>query len=688
MPKTTFKQKITLILFGFLLGIVLLEIGLRIGGSIFLYFQERANLASLKEKGEFVILCLGESTTQAGGLTSFPRQLEKILNLQDIGIKFTVLNKGISGTNTAHIVSGLKDNLEKYHPNMVITMMGINDGPGTIIYEDTPSVTSKLFFEKFRVYKLACLLQEHIAYMINEWSTTGTYDQSPVSKDTLQPKIPGPYSAKHKLGVPAVTDCLLEAPPDNFSKGDQFLLQGQLEEAGKCYKKAVVRAPEECYHSYIKLARLYHRKEDNPAKAEEYYKKAIAINPEDDKAYATGGDGLISLYREQNKWEEAERLAKKVIKLNPKNFLSYSELGRCYERKGGIDEALELYEKSFDLKPSHNQPFAKLTYFNNKLGRFQEVERICQRRISINPNDDKAYAALAISYNRQGKKESARKYFAKVDELRKSFYNRPTAQNYRKLIEILLDNLIQPVCVQYPMRNISDLKKMIPDQEKIIFVDNEKLFKAALKRGSYEDYFVDQFAGDFGHCTPIGNYLLAKNIADTLLASSFKGLGTIQPCPENTQIEKEYLFGKLNLLTSAAKILTASSRNLKDQAVDKLTDNNKLTYWHVSPDRLGEPAWIIIDFGEGNEERVRTLMALPRADIPQQFFHTAELFGSYNGKDWKPISRIIQEKVPDKPIWQEWNFTNNRAYRYYKLLITDGHEGGKFFSMAELALLK
>ncbi|MEA1928154.1 MAG: hypothetical protein U9N73_08090, partial [Candidatus Auribacterota bacterium] len=356
----------------------------------------------------------------------------------------------------------------------------------------------------------------------DEWKFSEKSDWSAAGKETLQPDIPRTHSASQKSGGPVATDCLLEAPADIFSKGDQFLLQGQLEEAGKCYDRLADRSPDECYHSYIKLARLYHRKKDNSAKAEECYKKAIALRPDDDKAYAKGGDGLISLYREQNKWKEAEMLAKKVIKFNPNNFLPYSELGRYYERKGIIDKALEMYNKSFDLMPSHNQPFAKLTFFNNKLGRFQEVERICNKRISINPNDDKAYAALAISYNRQGKKELARKYFAKVDKLRTSFYNRSTAQNYRKLLEILIENKIQPVCVQYPMRNINNLEKMIPDQEYILFVDNEQLFKAVLKQGNYEDYFVDQFAGDFGHCTPIGNYLLAKNIANIIIKEYFR----------------------------------------------------------------------------------------------------------------------------------------------------------------------
>ena len=52
-------------------------------------------------------------------------------------------------------------------------------------------------------------------------------------------------------------------------------------------------------------------------------------------------------------------------------------------------------------------------------------------------------------------------------------------------------------------------------------MDNEKVFKQALRKASYDEYFRDNFAGDFGHCTPNGNRLLAENIADTILKKVF-----------------------------------------------------------------------------------------------------------------------------------------------------------------------
>jgi len=48
-------------------------------------------------------------------------------------------------------------------------------------------------------------------------------------------------------------------------------------------------------------------------------------------------------------------------------------------------------------------------------------------------------------------------------------------------------------------------------------VDNEKMFNEGVKREGYDEYFNDCFAGDFGHCTPKGNRLLAENIAGVIL---------------------------------------------------------------------------------------------------------------------------------------------------------------------------
>ena len=56
----------------------------------------------------------------------------------------------------------------------------------------------------------------------------------------------------------------------------------------------------------------------------------------------------------------------------------------------------------------------------------------------------------------------------------------------------------------------------------MFFVDNEQIFKDALQRGRYEDYFTDMFAGDFGHATKLGNHLLAENVAKVIMEKILK----------------------------------------------------------------------------------------------------------------------------------------------------------------------
>ena len=50
----------------------------------------------------------------------------------------------------------------------------------------------------------------------------------------------------------------------------------------------------------------------------------------------------------------------------------------------------------------------------------------------------------------------------------------------------------------------------------ITYISNETLFKNALKDKPYNDLFTDQFGGDFGHCTNLGNTMIAENIINIL----------------------------------------------------------------------------------------------------------------------------------------------------------------------------
>ncbi len=146
-----------LVVFGLGLAILLLEIGLRLGGWAFLLARREAPPPiTAMSNDSYRVLCLGESTTAdlaVQGRKSYPAQLQRILNERAGEDRFAVINRGVPATTTDLIVAELPDLLDRQRPDLVVTMMGINDGPlSDPLFEAARSGGS------LRVVKLARLL--------------------------------------------------------------------------------------------------------------------------------------------------------------------------------------------------------------------------------------------------------------------------------------------------------------------------------------------------------------------------------------------------------------------------------------------------------------------------------------------------------------------------------------------------
>jgi tetratricopeptide (TPR) repeat protein len=401
------------------LAVVVLEAGLRFGGFVVLSLQEYRNLNTIRHKGTYRIMCLGESTTQG----QYPFLLEKILNQRNIGVTFSVIDKGVGGIRTLGIATLLEFNLAAYAPDMVITMMGINDGGPHIPYEAAPASKIMFFVQSLRTYKLTKLLWLHILTKARE---TGLY--SPTQDKQHSRKIPF------------------------------YLLGIGLKEA--------------------------HAEQANLVPTEDALKQAIALNPKDDHAYTELG----WFYQKQGQPSQAEDALKQAIALGSQDYRAYTLLGWFYQRQGKFSQAEDLFKQA----------------------------------IALDPQNDRAYGALSILCEETGKPGLAKEYAQKATSLRLGHYVPLTVTSYRTLKEILDKRGIRLVCVQYPMRSVEPLKRILQGTEKgIIFVDNEKLFRDAVRKDGYNTYFKDMFGGDFGHCTDRGNRLLAENIADTIVKEAF-----------------------------------------------------------------------------------------------------------------------------------------------------------------------
>ena len=152
--QTSFRAKIGLIFFGSFLFLILLEIALRAAGLFHLHSVRGGNNeVHSNDNSQYRILALGESTT-GWRKNGWPNQLEKKLTSAYPKAKFKVYNEGIPASNTANILNSLDENLQKYKPHLVITMMGINDFDLSYKFDEKEELGFLQLLNSLRVVKL------------------------------------------------------------------------------------------------------------------------------------------------------------------------------------------------------------------------------------------------------------------------------------------------------------------------------------------------------------------------------------------------------------------------------------------------------------------------------------------------------------------------------------------------------
>lgn len=227
---------------------------------------------------------------------------------------------------------------------------------------------------------------------------------------------------------------------------------------------------------------------------------------------------LAWFYSDHKRFQEAEQVFRKCIKIYPLESLPYMHMATFYKEQGRFKEAEETLEKVKELDKNISLTYIHLVSFDRDEKRLEEAEGLLKRKISNEPLNDKLYGGLALCYEYMGLYDKAEEYFMKANELRLVRQNPVTRRNYRKIVQIAKKSGARFVCVQYPMRSIDPLMNIFTEKEGVIFVSNEAVFRKAVRDSGYDEYFVDTFGGDFGHCTAKGNRLLAENIAEAVSA--------------------------------------------------------------------------------------------------------------------------------------------------------------------------
>jgi len=228
---------------------------------------------------------------------------------------------------------------------------------------------------------------------------------------------------------------------------------------------------------------------------------------------------LAWFYSNHKRFQEAEQVFKKCIKIYPLKSVPYIHMATFYKEQGRFKEADEALKKAKDLDKNISLAYIHLVSFDRDGKRLEEAESLLKKKILDQPLNDKLCGSLALCYEYMGLYDKAEEYFTKANDLRLARQNPVTRRNYQKIAQIAKKNRARFICVQYPMRSVDSLINIFTDKKGIVFVSNESSFRKAVRDSGYDEYFVDTFGGDFGHCTAKGNRLLAENIAEAVSTS-------------------------------------------------------------------------------------------------------------------------------------------------------------------------
>ncbi|MDG2303281.1 MAG: GDSL-type esterase/lipase family protein [Candidatus Binatia bacterium] len=455
--RPTRAQRAGLVLLGLLLPLLLLEVGLRISGAFWTRSQDRANTARLDDDGAIRVLCLGESTTAYG----YPAVLERILNEGQPVPPYRVFNEGIAGTTTDQILERLPGLLDRYEPDVVVSMMGINDP------KDAPVRGLGTMLSSLRVVELYRLLSEHLG---DRWSGIGG---GPVMAET--PEAPG----------------LLAEAEDRLGEGD-------LSEAHALVRRATETAPRsyDAWRLRIQIEGAQGLRDRSALlePANSALGKRLAATPTDLATRLT----LARLHLDVRAYDETRALLLDAPSPAPEHQRWRRLLAAAYEfpsreaaQRADWDTAVAELEAGLAKLPTDATLIR--AEFRDRIARSEEA---------------------------RGDSAAAEHHTTAARELRGRLDHSFTARSYRTLYDSLRDRRVQLVASQYPGRSIDEVKEMLDGAPDVVFVDNAASFREAIDRHGFWRVYEDEFAGDFGHMTELGKEILARRVADGVRAAA------------------------------------------------------------------------------------------------------------------------------------------------------------------------
>lgn len=199
----------------------------------------------------------------------------------------------------------------------------------------------------------------------------------------------------------------------NYVLGMCYIETRRYDDARKAFA-AQYGFPPDSAPAYLLAARMLLRRE-NPAAAEEFARKAIALNPQLPLAHLLLGE--VDLARAQ--LPEAISELEKERQINPLSGEVYDRLGDAYVRSGEDEKAQAALSQAVLLEPNATGPYILLGKVMLNQQNYVLATLYLQRAVSMDAGNAMAHTLLGQSYRRAGRTDDAAREFEIAERLQR-----------------------------------------------------------------------------------------------------------------------------------------------------------------------------------------------------------------------------------------------------------------------------
>ncbi|NLO91187.1 MAG: tetratricopeptide repeat protein [Elusimicrobia bacterium] len=490
------------VLAGLLCALLALELGVRIWGFAAGQARDRRNALALSSLSAVRVLCIGDSMT----FNQYPSFLEDALNKASPGKRFSVLDAGLPGSDSWDALAALPGQLDKYRPDVVLAMIGGSDTRNSRPVARNSAENAGLP----RSLRIAWLWHYGRLFLSGDMKNGQPHDCEDSSPEGVERLL---EAGRNEAALECGRRLLSANPAD---KDALFLIMRARQNSGDL--DAALETGRRILSLYPNSGAAYARV------------CALELSRRDWRGFKAACDGLLAsspddasgplacaahAYRIFGQQSLASKLYSQALKTAPHAPAVLLETARFRLERGELDAARPLLAEAAasGLAPYDGQA-------RELLRRGSDYAGAKPRRDYPHP-ERAADAQLLPRPPRPGDTPSGGPLGPKLSLRAGTPVSTPlTEANYLAIWKIVSERKIPLVAMSYPGRSAEPLKRLFAGKSGVYFASNEDFARRAARNG-YNRYFVDLYAGDFGHCTPEGNAVIASNAAAAILKQLF-----------------------------------------------------------------------------------------------------------------------------------------------------------------------